>query len=32
MGHSQQRKGAEGERELARVMAVYGYDLQRGGS
>ena len=22
MGHSQQRKGAEGERELARVMAV----------
>lgn len=27
-----QRKGADGERELARIMAGYGYDLQRGGS
>lgn len=32
MGRSQQRKGADGERELARVLAEYGYDLQRGGS
>ena len=32
MGRSQQRKGADGERELARIMAGYGYDLQRGGS
>lgn len=32
MGQSQQRKGADGERELARIMAGYGYDLQRGGS
>ena len=32
MGRSQQRKGADGERELARIMAGYGYELQRGGS
>lgn len=31
-GRSSQRKGADGERELARIMAEYGYDLQRGGS
>lgn len=32
MGKAQQRKGANGERELARILAGYGYDLQRGGS
>lgn len=32
MGRSQQRKGAEGERELARTLAGYGYKLRRGGS
>ncbi len=32
MGRSQQRKGAEGERELARILTGYGYDIQRGGS
>lgn len=32
MGRSSQRKGADGERELARIMAGYGYDLRRGGS
>lgn len=32
MGRQQQRKGADGERELARILAGYGYDLQRGGS
>lgn len=32
MGKSQQRKGADGERELARILAGYGYDLKRGGS
>ena len=32
MGKAQQRKGANGERELAQIMAGYGYDLQRGGS
>ncbi len=32
MGRSQQWKGADGERELARILARYGYDIQRGGS
>lgn len=32
MGRSQQRKGVDGERELARLLAGYGYDIQRGGS
>lgn len=32
MGKAQQRKGADGERELARILSGYGYDLQRGGS
>lgn len=32
MGKSQQRKGAEGERELAEVLRGYGYDVTRGGS
>ena len=32
MGKSQQRKGAEGERELAEVLCGYGYDVTRGGS
>lgn len=27
-----QRKGADGERELAAVLRGYGYDLKRGGS
>ena len=31
-GRSSQRKGADGERELARILTGYGYDLQRGGS
>ncbi len=32
MGRSQQRKGTAGERELARILTGYGYDIQRGGS
>lgn len=32
VGRSQQRKGAEGERELARILTGYGYDMRRGGS
>ena len=28
----QQRKGAEGERELAQILTECGYDVQRGGS
>ena len=32
MGKSSQRKGADGERELAAVLSGYGYDVQRGGS
>ena len=32
MGKSQQRKGADGERELAEVLRGYGYEIQRGGS
>ena len=31
-GRSSQRKGADGERELARILTGYGYDIQRGGS
>ena len=32
MGKSSQRKGAEGERELAEKLREYGYDIKRGGS
>lgn len=32
MGKSQQRKGADGEKELAEVLRGYGYDVTRGGS
>lgn len=32
MGRAQQRKGADGERELARILAGYGYAIRRGGS
>jgi len=32
MGRSSQRKGAEGERELAAILRGYGYDIVRGGS
>ena len=32
MGITSQRKGAEGERELAAVLRGYGYDVERGGS
>ena len=32
MGKMQQRKGAAGERELAGILAEYGYPVQRGGS
>ena len=32
MSRSQQRKGADGERELAELLRGYGYDVQRGGS
>jgi Holliday junction resolvase len=32
MGISSQRKGADGERELAAVLREYGYDMERGGS
>lgn len=31
-GRSSQRKGADGERELAAVLREYGYDIERGGS
>lgn len=32
MSRSQQRKGADGERELAAILRDHGYDIQRGGS
>lgn len=32
MGKASQRKGADGERELARLLREHGYDIQRGGS
>ena len=32
MGKSQQRKGADGERELVNVLNDYGYQTARGGS
>lgn len=32
MGSKSQRKGADGERELAGVLHEYGYTIQRGGS
>lgn len=32
MGKKQQRKGADGERELAAILAGFGYEVQRGGS
>lgn len=32
MSKSQQRKGAEGERELVEVLNGYGFDTKRGGS
>ena len=32
MGRSSQRKGADGERELAAVLEGYGYNVTRGGS
>ena len=32
MGNKSQRKGADGERELAAVLREYGYSIQRGGS
>ena len=32
MGKSSQRKGAEGERELAAILRGYGYPCTRGGS
>ena len=32
MGRMQQRKGANGERELSGILREYGYDTQRGGS
>ena len=31
-GYSSQRKGADGERELASVLQGYGYQVRRGGS
>lgn len=31
-GRGSQRKGADGERELAAVLGNYGYDMKRGGS
>lgn len=31
-GKSSQRKGAEGERELAALLREYGYHVERGGS
>lgn len=32
MGRSSQRKGADGERELAGILRGRGYDIERGGS
>lgn len=32
MGHKSQRKGADGERELAALLREYGYPVERGGS
>ena len=32
MGKASQRKGAEGERELAGKLREYGFDIRRGGS
>lgn len=32
MSRSQQRKGADGERELAALLRGHGYDVERGGS
>ena len=32
MGRSSQRKGADGERELAAILRERGYDIERGGS
>ena len=32
MGKSSQRKGADGERELAAILRERGYDVERGGS
>ena len=32
MGKSQQRKGADGERELAELLKGFGYEVKRGGS
>lgn len=32
MGNKSQRKGADGERELAAVLREYGYEIRRGGS
>ena len=32
MGRSQQRKGADSERELAALLQAQGYSIQRGGS
>lgn len=31
-GKSSQRKGADGERELAALLRSYGYNIERGGS
>lgn len=31
-GKSSQRKGADGERELAQLLRQHGYDIDRGGS
>jgi len=31
-GRSSQRKGADGERELAALLREYGYPVERGGS
>ena len=32
MGKRSQRKGADGERELAAILREYGYTVERGGS
>ena len=32
MGKASQRKGADGERELAGILRGHGYDIERGGS
>ena len=32
MGKTSQRKGADGERELANILREHGYDIHRGGS